>query len=63
MRLQAVAQVSVATDPRTGRRFYVACGVLESAEARRWWTNPEVLRQSIEDQMRVEEQSFGYRFH
>ena len=53
-RLQGVARVSVATDVRTGRRFYFACSVLDSAEVCRRWSDPELLRQSIEDQIDFE---------
>ena len=53
-RLQDVARVSVATDVRTGRRFYFACAVLDSAEVCRRWSEPELLRQSIEDQIDYE---------
>ena len=63
MRLQLIARVSIATDPRTGRRFYVACGVLESAEACRWWSDSEVLRQSIDGQMRLEDREFRRGLH
>ena len=59
-RLQLIAQVSIVTDPRTARRCYVACGVLESAEACRWWSDPEVLRRSIEDPMRLEEREYAF---
>ena len=47
--LQALPRVLVATDPSTGRRFYVSCAVIDSVEVCARWADAEVLRHAIED--------------
>ena len=58
-RLARTPEVAVGVDVQA-RRFYFACGVFDSAEVCRRWTDPEVVRRAIDDQIALEESRFPF---